>query len=245
MLFNEALKKFGLTAKEARVYLASLELGSSPVLEISRKAGLARSTTYSVLESLIKKRLVFSFIKGKVEHYNAVDPQKIKNLAQERMETIASVFPDLQELYQTARRRPRIRYYEGRQENKEMHYKILKERGLKEYMIIASEKDWVEVDPKFFEVFRRKRAKAKIKTKLILETSSTAIERKKRGPKDFSEVKLLPKRITWPYGAGIYILPNKVIILGYKKEYFSVEIESKEIADFQRMIFEFMWSVLK
>ena len=41
-MFENELQQLGLSEKEAKVYLASLELGSTSVLEISKKAGLKR-----------------------------------------------------------------------------------------------------------------------------------------------------------------------------------------------------------
>lgn len=52
------LRKLDLNEKEARVYLASLELGHASVQKISKKAGLSRPTAYRALESLQQKGMV-------------------------------------------------------------------------------------------------------------------------------------------------------------------------------------------
>ena len=49
---QKILENFGLEAKEARVYLAALEVGGGGVLEISRKANVERVNTYYVLDRL-------------------------------------------------------------------------------------------------------------------------------------------------------------------------------------------------
>lgn len=48
------LKHIGLSENEAKVYLAMLELGPSPMLEIAAKAGINRPTAYAQLEALKK-----------------------------------------------------------------------------------------------------------------------------------------------------------------------------------------------
>jgi len=54
MLIQE-LQKLGLSDKESKVYLASLELGPAPIAAIAKQASVNRPTTYVIIESLIKK----------------------------------------------------------------------------------------------------------------------------------------------------------------------------------------------
>ena len=60
-----ALRAFGFDAKEARVYLAGLELGPTTVLELSRRTQLARTTLYPILEDLLSTGT--SFLVSNVE----------------------------------------------------------------------------------------------------------------------------------------------------------------------------------
>ena len=55
---KEKLQELGLSEKEARVYLALFELGPSVVSGLAKKAGINRSTTYVILETLAKRGLV-------------------------------------------------------------------------------------------------------------------------------------------------------------------------------------------
>ncbi len=52
------LRKLGLSEKEARVYLASLELGNTSVQSIAKKVNLSRPTAYRTIESLQEKGLI-------------------------------------------------------------------------------------------------------------------------------------------------------------------------------------------
>jgi len=63
MQLQKALEQFGLNKKQAKVYLAVLELGSATVNIISNKSGIARSSCYDILNSLIKKGIASSFKK--------------------------------------------------------------------------------------------------------------------------------------------------------------------------------------
>ena len=55
---TDTLIKFGLSEKEASVYIALLELEVAVVQEIASAAGINRSSTYVVLEALQKRGLV-------------------------------------------------------------------------------------------------------------------------------------------------------------------------------------------
>ena len=245
MSLQQALTKFGLTDNETKVYLACLEIGSSTVLQIAKKSGLSRSTVYSVLEALILKAVVTEFEQRNVKHYKVEDPQVILNSAKQTYDSLKNVFPELKELQQAAKNQPRISYYQGETAVKKMYENILKEKGLKEYLIIASEKDWLSMGKDFFEEFKLNRAKANIKTRLILEDSLEARKRKTKSHQTFSEVKLLPAEFFYKFTSGIYIFKNKVIFTSYTKDIVSVVIENKNIAALHKAMFEFMWNGLQ
>jgi len=49
---NETLLQMGLNEKEAKVYLACLELGGATIAEIAEKSGVKRTSIYNFLEEL-------------------------------------------------------------------------------------------------------------------------------------------------------------------------------------------------
>jgi len=114
------LGHFGLSEKEASVYLASLELGPSPVQDISRKGKVNRATTYVMIESLMNRGLMSSFVRGKKRYYAAETPDRLravlrmqrKELDQKEQE-FETVFPMLAALYNAEGAKPQIRYLEG------------------------------------------------------------------------------------------------------------------------------------
>lgn len=61
---EQQLKQLGFSDKEAKVYMASLELGPDTAQEIAKKAGVNRTTTYVIIEKLIKKGKKRSFRSG-------------------------------------------------------------------------------------------------------------------------------------------------------------------------------------
>ena len=107
MSLISVVKNIGLNDKEARVYLACLELGSSPVAEIARRARVNRVTAYDVLEKLMKKGMVNTFLKAGTRLYDATDPQMIAAEFKRRQHDFLKAVPDLRRLRGDARLSPR------------------------------------------------------------------------------------------------------------------------------------------
>ena len=61
----ETLKQLGLSDKEAKVYLAALTLGTAPLVQIARKAGVKLSTTHLTIATLLQRHLLIAVPKGK------------------------------------------------------------------------------------------------------------------------------------------------------------------------------------
>lgn len=58
MNIENTLNSLGLSPNEAKVYLAALEMGTASAQDIAHKAGVIRTTGYSVLERLAIRNFV-------------------------------------------------------------------------------------------------------------------------------------------------------------------------------------------
>lgn len=122
MLINE-LKKIGLSDKESKVYLATLELSQASVQDIARKAGVNRPTTYVILDSLIKKGLASTYAaKDKKVHYVAESPEMLINALElqkteikEKQKMINDLMPQLRAIYNSQENKPVVRFFEGKE----------------------------------------------------------------------------------------------------------------------------------
>ncbi len=122
---TKTLQEFGLTQKQARIYLATLELGSAPVNAIAKKAEIPRPTCYDVLESLTNQGIASSYIKKKTRYYSVEEPKKIVELAQQRANTLKETLPQLEALYGHARERPQVRFFQGKEGMKQIFEEVL------------------------------------------------------------------------------------------------------------------------
>ena len=117
MKLDTILQQFGLNPKEVALYLATLELGTASVQKIASKANVVRSTAYEVLEELRGKSLVTTYLKKRVRHYSAEDPNQFVGFVESRVLTLKEALPELNAIAGKTRHRPTVRFYEGKKEN--------------------------------------------------------------------------------------------------------------------------------
>ena len=67
-MITDILIKNGFTEKEAKLYMAVLEGGELTLAQAAKKAGLKRSTVYSLVEGM-KKQGYVSLLKQRGIHY--------------------------------------------------------------------------------------------------------------------------------------------------------------------------------
>lgn len=115
MTLNEVLKRAGLEDKEARVYLAGLELGQASAARIAQKAVIKRPTTYVILEQLKNKGLIEILPKGKATIFKALEPDDFLRIYEERFNALKQVLPQLKAITNIAEAKPKIRFYEGKE----------------------------------------------------------------------------------------------------------------------------------
>ncbi|HBH46244.1 MAG TPA: hypothetical protein DDX47_02665, partial [Candidatus Jacksonbacteria bacterium] len=187
---RSALQQFGLTDKEARVYLATLELGSASVAKIADKAGLPRPTCYDILASLIRQGIAASFRKKQIRYFSVDDPKRVITIAEERVKSLQEVLPQLEAVYGLARERPTVRFYQGKPGMKQIFEEILADRA--EVLAFSSADDLLNCLGEYWTKFVQRRIKLKIPVRTILRDTPQARERQRLGQTELRVVKLIP-----------------------------------------------------
>lgn len=111
----KVLEKIGFNEKEARVYLALLELGQGTATEIAQRAGLKRAIVYHVVERLKKTGYVSDLPAGKVKRFSASDPSKVLQNVRIAMDDLKFMLPIMRALQDKGRIKPRIEFFEGKE----------------------------------------------------------------------------------------------------------------------------------
>ena len=243
------LKNIGLTDNEAKVYLAMLELGPSPVLEIAAKAGINRPTTYFQIEALKKMGLVSLQNKGSKQLFVAESPDQLEfiinrenKIVEQKKSELANILPELKTLYNLAEDKPQVRFFEGIDGLVKMQDEFLKSKP-QEILAITSADDVFKVFPKQLENYTPERVKRKIRSRVIY-TSSQGDFLKEKDKEMLRETKFVdPKDL--PFNADITIFGNSVGIAALKGKLSGTIIEHKEISDSFKGLFEFAWKLIK
>jgi len=236
------LKEIGMAEKEAKVFLASLELGSSAVQEIAKKADINRATTYVIIEKLMKKGLMSSVEKGKKTYFQTEDPKRLLKLMEEQEEGLKrkeeefkKYLPELETLFNIAEEKPKVRFFEGKEgliTIKEDYFKA-KDKNVLGFFALNEERSVFSGEER--ENAIQERITKKIKFKFIY----TDKEEKKDDP-NFTFSRFIPED-KFPLSSSFIIYDDKVAIVSLKGKLVGVIIENKEITNTFKSIFELAW----
>ncbi len=248
--FLKQLVNFGLSEKEARIYLSLLELEVSTVFEIAKHAEINRSSTYVVLEALIKKGFVSISNEKKVQRYIAVSPDTLLHsarIAAKRQDEVTlgveSIIPELKALHKATKTRPIVKIFEGENAAKEVYFDLFSTNNTKELRTFANPFLIFERVPDF-QNQDKERGKRGIKMFAINPASKEVIELYKRvKPSQPAEALMIPEE-KFNFSSDIGIYGNKVAFVS-SKENFGIIIENKEIAEILKNSFDLAWEEAK
>ena len=234
---KETLQKTGLSYKEIAVYLALLQLNTDSVLNIAKKSNVKRPTCYLILEDLLSKGMV-SVVKTKGGViYKTSNPEILLNKLKIRQKEIEEIMPQLKALSNISQDKPKIEVFEDK-EGINTVYQIIAHEA-KEILYwgrispIYQEYKWI-LD-KTQELFLKK----KLKVKDLLSNDPIDIELAKKRVSQGFETKISNKK---PFSNDNAIFGNKIAIFSFKQDaLFAILIQSKEIADSFRSLYELAW----
>lgn len=237
MQLKSALKQFGFTDKQARVYLATLELGSAPVSQISQKAKVPRPTCYDVLETLREQGIASTFIKNKTLWFSVEDPRKVVSMARQKVKTLEQAMPELEALWGEARERPKVRFYQGKEGIRQIYEEMLQDK--KEILGLNSADDMFSAIGEYQLEFVKQRVRAKIPTRVILRDTPKARERQKSGLAELRQIRFIPP--SFSFRGFVLVFGSKIAYVSFTKDYVAILIESAELAAIQRAALEYIW----
>jgi len=238
------LQLLGLNQKEAKIYLATLELGEASIQEISKQSGIGRVLIYSIIEKLINQGLISVVVRGKKRRFVAIEPKELKGIIKRRSEVLEGTIPELEALSgAVALDRPRVKVYEGLKGAKLVYQDILNTK--KSVKAFTGVKRGHEALGKFVKEFVSQRAKLGISIKVIAPDDFWGQRQQKEDPKVRRETRLIPKE-RFPFEMETNIYGNKVNFVAFRKgRLVGVIIENYEIAKTMESIFDFAWGCAK
>ncbi|MDD3487687.1 MAG: helix-turn-helix domain-containing protein [Candidatus Moranbacteria bacterium] len=244
MTLEKQLHQIGFNGKEAKVYLACLQLGQDTAFHIAEKCGLKRSTVYFVLNELIERGLVSIWKTKKATLYRAANPKKLFTQLKRKEETLSEIFPLLQSIYNFDEDKPNIEVFEGREGVRQIYAEVVEylSKG-KEIMCwgdVSHIWDILEdVTDKYLAQARNRRYKIREILNKAEENKKYVISiRRNRNPNH--GIRFLPENSQFAGNDNI-IFGDKLVIFSTQNKLFATVIQSQDISNTYRNLFELAW----
>ncbi len=245
MDFTLLAKKIGLDEKQAKVYIALLESGESSMTEIARCTRLKRSSVYLIVASLMQLGLLSEVKKGKRKVYTAIHPNRLRELAQWRLNNVDEVLPKLIHFYNEQKNKSIIHILEGEEGIKSVYRELLTSLSDKKEALWFSRVDTLRafagsmLDEYKKTISSVKNPRVRELNYNNLEAREWAKEIKPYGGKHY-HIRLLSNE--YDFGSTDNLLfENKLVIFSFEKHQFVNIIESVDIVKTFRAIYEAAW----
>ena|SRR3989338_743803 len=245
--FTESLKTLGLNEKEANVYVALLEMGRGTVARIARKANINRTTGYDILDKLVAKGLANISGKEPKEEYVAESPEKLRSLLEKEIENkkqellqAQNLIPQLKSIHNISQR-PKVMFYEGREGLEQVYEDTLTAKEtIRAY---ANVNEMHAALPRYFPRYYHRRTGKGISIRAIIPANEKGIERARKDKDESRDSALVPAN-KYYFSPEINIYDNKVMIASWREK-LGIIIESEEIAEAMKTIYELAWAEAK
>ena len=247
------LVRFGMSDKEARVYLAALELGPSPVQDIAKQSGVNRATSYLMIENLIERGLMSSIERAGRRLFSAEPPDRLRQLLRREEDRVADVraafekiLPELAVLVEAAPERPRVRFYEGVEGLEAMRADFFGADRKQELLLIAAADDYHRIVGMARRLPHAKRIEQTRGRERCIFTSDRPIEELRRSMPlvDNIERYRVPAD-KFPLAGEIAVYGQKLALLSYRGKVMGVIIESPFLAQTATSLFNLAWEAAK
>lgn len=241
----KALENIGLSKKEILVYLACLELGKASTIQIAQKTQLKRTTAYSVINSLLEKRMLSKFQDEKGQKFSAESPDKLLAILQQKQDMLAEAIPNLLTITKAESNiRPEVKFYQGIEGIKTVYEDTLAScnKG-DEILCYASAKDLYNIMPDYINNYVARRKDKGITTRVITPGSEATKKYAKRDKNVLRKMKVVNENeMSLSIDKKIY--KDKIVLTNLRGFLFGIIIKSPQIAKSEKEIFELLWKKL-
>ncbi|MBT3406205.1 hypothetical protein HN419_03480 [Candidatus Woesearchaeota archaeon] len=231
------LKDFGLNDKEAKVYLATLKLGSAKANDIAKEARILRETTYFVIKSLEEKGLMGHVIKSGTKYFEAANPEKLIEILEEKKFKVKRIKSRLDKIKEQVFEKPSVEFYEGVSGMKTVIDDLIKTK--KKIQGFTATSSMFEELKYYYPNYIKRRADNNIKAEIITEKSSEAITSRMKDKEELRKTRFFPDKMR--IKDSIYIYGQKVAIINPNNSKIGIIITDPAFSDSLRKIFGLVW----
>lgn len=236
MELSTLLTALGLNKTESAVYIDLLEYGTQTISSISRTSKLHRPGIYKSLPSLKEKGLISERRVGKLIHYAAEPPERLRALLNSVREELDTVIPQLSQMQSS--KTPIVRRLDGKAGVHVVYEDILNtlKKGDEFYRYSSETKNELKSVglPKNYE----SRRDAMELERLVISNPEYVASRE---PTLEESLKVVPKEfLPFDYHVSQIIYGDKIAFIDYSQPIATI-IENPVLAQFQKDIFKMLF----
>jgi sugar-specific transcriptional regulator TrmB len=250
------LEKGGFTDKEALVYVSLLELGGAFPSRIAEYSGLNRSTTYKILLNLSIRGIINEIEKKNKIYYQIEKPEKVLRYSQTKLrqaedsiEEVKKIMPDIEGLYNSGQNRPKITYFDNEEGILSIYTDMITDQKPYDMLAFSGPGNFSDFGhDDFFRKYVKEKERLNITTRGIIPNE----DRDKKyvsglfenvGNKYKPQIKFVSKG-NFSSSSEITVYgTNKVSIINFAKNKLSgIIIEDTSIHDMLKTVFELSWN---
>lgn len=237
----DSLMEFGLEENQAKVYLASLSIGATTVLRLSKHSEIKRTTVYEIIDTLERKGLMKKEVYGLKTLYSPEHPERLESTLESKRALLTKIMPELTGKYHLKGTESTIKYYEGLTAIKNLYADLLKELKPRDfYYAVSNTDEWEKIDNDYFmKNHVEKRVDLGLKINLLFVDTPIARKRKQFERNFNEEIRLIPKDAN--IHVDMVITPKKLIIFQLYDPMVALVVENQSMITVQKEIFELLW----
>lgn len=247
-MLEKYLQEIGLNEKEASIYLALLKVDHASVIDIAGETKINRSTTYVVLEGLMKKGLVSETESGKKVHYQAESPDRLETFVEgqrmifeERSKRLSDIIPQIKSVQRASGERPVVKYFEGQESAFTSNILFFNAQDKEGVGYFLFDRDLIDevFNPNEISRVQKIRIGKNIKAKSLYTSTKTTLP-----TNELSErIKIDGKK--YPLYCDISIYEDRVQIVTMGKSVATIFIQSKDVAETLKSLFKLTFDMLR
>lgn len=240
MQLTSLLTAVGLSKSEAAIYMDLIQYGTQTISEISRTSKLHRPAIYRALPHLKEKGLVSERRVGKLIHYAAEPPERLKNVLHTLHDELDTVIPTLQQIQ--SRKSPVVRRLDGKAGVHAVYEDIIAtlKKG-EEFYRYSSESAEHLLAIGLPKGYIEERDRLKLERLVITSPDYVA----SREPSLEESLRVVPNEfLPFNYGVSQIIYGNKIAFIDYTQPIATI-IENNTFAQFQKDIFKMLFKKLE
>lgn len=239
----DQLQTLDLSPAERTAYETLLTQGAMSPPQLAQAARLTRVNGYAALRGLALKGLAKEKVINKKQVYIPEPPTKLQELARQKADnakaglvSIEAIIPTLMNQFTLVSGQPGVSHYEGLDGIQQIYEDSLRPPHHQESLVMRSIYDSREIEPYILSYIKR-RAKLGIKNRMLTPYFDTSLDDEKL----LRQRRFLPKdMLSLPTEVSIY--GDKVSLVSLRKDLIGTVIQSKDVAETFRIIFELLWS---